>query len=141
MRRCRSIFFAVSFICAGVYQPELEPLVEQSFQESFRAYAADALRGSRTPETSDVSKLCSVAYVFFFFFSQKKGLPKKGGGPPGGGPGGTLNPAHGLFTSIFGEEWSNRCMRAFLFPFLLLCLTSWSNTYDLALEPFFTPCL
>jgi len=46
-----SIFFAVSFICAGVLSPSLSRLVGRSlFRKSFQAYAAMHLEAVSTPE-------------------------------------------------------------------------------------------
>ncbi|MCT0201746.1 15,16-dihydrobiliverdin:ferredoxin oxidoreductase [Synechococcus sp. CS-602] len=74
---------------------ELEPLVEQSFQEIIQAYAAMHLEAVSTPEQSDRVETLQRAYDQY---SAER------------------DPAHGLFTSYFGEEWSNRFMRSFLFP-------------------------
>ncbi|MCP9917197.1 15,16-dihydrobiliverdin:ferredoxin oxidoreductase [Cyanobium sp. ATX 6F1] len=82
---------------------ELAPLVEQSFLEIIQAYSAMHLEALSTPD--QIERVESLQRAYDQYSAER-------------------DPAHGLFTSYFGEEWSNRFMRSFLFPLSSLVSTS-----------------
>jgi len=117
---CRSIFFAVSFFCAGVLSPSLSRWWTV-FSGNHSGLCGDALEAVATPETGDrVETFCAC-----FTISTARNV---------------ILPRFILPVYFWGGMEVNRFMAAFLFPLSSFCVYSCQTLLTWRWEPFLNPC-